>query len=105
MYFFSSLTTIGEGEGFRYLRRGSLAAGLRRETCCTECILISRGNLSLYAQSKTTFRILKRPIRRWSNFRLERFVMAFFALSHISSPSLKIGADVRYLSACSRWRV
>ena len=104
MYSSSSLTIIGGDGGFRCPERGSSAVGLRRETCCTGCILMSRGKSSLYAQSKTTFKILNDSIRRWFSFRLGRSVVTFFALSHTSSPSLKVGADVRCSSACSRWR-
>src|SRR5437762_13441356 len=44
----SSLTITDDEEEFRCLERGSSAAGLRRKTCCTGCILMSRGKLSLY---------------------------------------------------------
>src|SRR5204863_4887914 len=101
IYSSSSLTIISGDEEFHCSERGSSAAGLRRETCYTECILMSRGKLSLYTQSETTFRILNGSIRRWFSFRLNRFVVTFFTLSHTSSLSLKVGADVRCSSAYS----
>src|SRR5947207_365952 len=102
MYSFLSLTIIGGRERFRCSRRGSLGAGLRRETCYIECILMSQGKSSLYAQSETTFRILNGSIHRWFSFRLDRSVMIFFTLSYTSSLSLKVGADVRCSSAYSQ---
>src|SRR5215217_3639493 len=59
------------------------------------------GSSSSKAWGETTLVIPKGPSLRLSIFRLGRRVIMFFALSHTRSPTLKLGAGERRVSAVS----